>query len=71
MADKNQTEGVEPKATPIAAGEPVEDVAISQMGATFAERRAAREAAEGKAVHGDAVEDKAVSRKSTRTKKKS
>jgi len=54
---------------------PVEvDQPVTQMGATFAERKAAREAAEkrasrsSKAVDTDEVEDKAVAKKTTARK---
>lgn len=43
MAEEKSTDTREPGATPIGPGEPVEHVALSQMGATFAERKAARE----------------------------
>lgn len=57
------------RAQPVEPGEPVEATALSQMGATFAERQAARE----KAVKGSQTENKAVSSASTkkRTAKKS
>lgn len=63
-------------ATPVEPGDPVEAAALSQMGATFAERQAAREKFEkaaAKSVKSDAAEDKSVSSASTksRTKKKS
>jgi hypothetical protein len=48
------------KATPIEPGPPVEGVALSQMGSTFAERAAARAKAEKRAVSGDDAENKAV-----------
>lgn len=56
--------GITAKASPLGAGDPVEGDALSQMGATFAERKAAREKASdrgGKQVKADDVEDKAVS----------
>lgn len=64
------------RATPVEPGDPVEATALSQMGATFAERQAAREKAEraaAKSVKSDAAEDKSVSSASTksRAKKKS
>lgn len=48
------------KATALEAGEPVEHEALSQMGATFAERKAAREKAEKRAVSSRSAENKAV-----------
>ena len=63
-------EAPESKASPLEAGEPVEDIALSQLGATFAERQKAREKVEkslGKSSAG--VEDKAV--KKSAVKKKS
>ena len=58
------------KATPLGPGDPVEHSALSQMGGTFAERKAAREKAEAKAVETDEeqVENKSVARKRTRSK---
>lgn len=76
MAEK-QSEPVEipSKATPIGPGDPVEDIAVSQLGGTFAERAAARQKSERgtKRVKADSddVEDKAVKRASTKAKKKS
>lgn len=50
---------------------PVEALAVTQQGSTFAERAKAREQAEAKQVDAevDAVEDKAVARKKTASKK--
>jgi hypothetical protein len=63
------------KSTPIEPGEPVEQIAVSQLGGTFAERAAARQKLESgrKRVKADTddVEDKAVKRASTKAKKKS
>lgn len=52
---------------------PVEVPAVTQMGATFAERAKAREAVDGKQVTADAdvVEDKAIGRKKATAKRKS
>jgi len=61
------------KATKVEAGEPVEAVAVSQLGSTFAERAAARAKADAKAVKSDDAEDKSVTSagtKSRRTSKK-
>lgn len=56
------------KVTPIEPGEPVEAFAVHTQPSTFAERKAAREAAEGKVVDQAAAEDKAVKPRSTRRK---
>lgn len=48
------------KSTPVKPGPPVEARALSQMGATFAERAAARKKAEKRAVSSDDAENKAV-----------
>ena len=67
------TPAPEPKATPVAPGEPEDDgVALSQLGSTFAERAAARKKVQ-KRVSKDSsdVEDKAVKKASTKAKKKS
>lgn len=48
--------------------EPVEAVAVTQMGATFGERKKAREAAEKKAVKPAATENKAVKAASTKAR---
>jgi hypothetical protein len=53
------------KAKPVEAGEPVENIALSQQGATFAERAAAREKA-AKQVSKASAEDKAVTRSSSK-----
>jgi muconolactone delta-isomerase len=53
------------KATPLEAAEPVEVPAV--MGATFAERAKAREAAEKRISNSDA-EDKSVKRANTKKK---
>jgi hypothetical protein len=59
MADRDN--GVAGKATPVGATEPVEEPALSQLGATFAERKAAREQSEKRVRSEDeGVEDKAV-----------
>jgi hypothetical protein len=54
------------KATPVEPGDPVEAVAVTQMGATFAERQKAREKAEKKAVasSSSSVENKAAKKTS-------
>lgn len=72
MAAKKSEVSVEPKATPLEAGEPQEDIALSQMGGTFAERQKARakyEKSVGKSTAG--VEDKAVKKSASKAKKKS
>jgi L-asparaginase/Glu-tRNA(Gln) amidotransferase subunit D len=51
-------------ATPFEPGEPREDIAVSQLGGTFAERAKARAKQVSKAS--DAVEDKAVKKASTK-----
>lgn len=61
------------KAQPLGPGDPVEHDAASQMGGTFAERKAAREKAEkasSKAVSSDSdsTENKSVTRKRTSRK---
>jgi hypothetical protein len=56
------------KATPIEPGEPVPDIAVTQLGKTFAERAAARAKA-GKQVTKDDVEDKAVKKATSKAKK--
>jgi len=61
----------EPKATPLEPGPPVEAPALSQMGATFAERAAARKKAEKRAVSGDDAENKAVSSSESKGRRKS
>jgi hypothetical protein len=48
------------RATPLEPGEPVEMPAVSQMGGTFAERKAAREELDAKAVSGSKAENKSV-----------
>lgn len=61
--------GIPAKVKPIEAGEPVPDVAISQLGGTFAERAAARAMAEGqgsKQIDKGDVEDKAVKKASSK-----
>lgn len=61
------------KAAPVEAGEPVEAPALTQMGATFAERAAAAKKASTKAVKSEDAEDKAVKAsesKASRTRKK-
>ena len=76
MADKseaNETELVErpSRATPVESAEPVEVPAI--MGATFAERAKAREAADRKAMSSSSAENKAASggeTKSTRGRRR-
>jgi hypothetical protein len=55
------------KPTPLEPGPPVEAPALSQMGATFAERAAARKKAEKRAVSGDDAENKAVSSSESKT----
>lgn len=60
--------GVPDKATPVKPGDPIEDIAVSQLGGTFAERAKARAQASKKQVSkasGD-VEDKAVKKASTK-----
>lgn len=76
MAKKNEdvTEVVErdSKATVLEAGDAVEQPALSQMGATFAERAAARKQSEKRVSSKSSdVEDKAVAKKSASSKKKS
>lgn len=76
MAEKNEpteTEVVDrpSKATPVAPAEPVELPSV--MGATFAERARARQAAEKKAVSSASAENKAVDdgeTKSTRSRRR-
>lgn len=72
MADEKAVDVPKGRATPLGPGDPVEYPPLSQMGSTFAERKAAREAAEakaqGKSVSSDEVEDKAVSGKRTTRK---
>lgn len=67
MAEKNEAEAPEPKATPLEAVEPTEVPAV--MGATFAERAKAS----SKQVAADDAEDKAMKSSTTksRAKKKS
>ena len=69
MAENKPVDIDTTKAKPIEPGEPVEVPALSQMGATFAERHAARLKLEKRAVKSDddQVEDKAV--KSAESKK--
>jgi hypothetical protein len=54
------------RATPFEAGEPREEPAISQFGATFAERQKAREKAVSSSSGG--AENKAVKKASTKKK---
>ena len=70
MADKsesNETELVQwpSRATPVESAEPVEVPAI--MGATFAERAKAREAADRKAMSSSSAENKAVRGEETKS----
>jgi hypothetical protein len=64
-ASENTPVDVPSKSTPIGPGEPVENIALSQQGATFAERAAAREKA-AKQVSKATAEDKAVTRSSSK-----
>jgi hypothetical protein len=64
-ADETPAVDIPAKATPIEAGDPVEDIAVSQLGGTFAERAAARAKAE-KAVSKSSAEDKAVKKATTK-----
>ena len=68
MAKQDENPGRE-TAAPLEAGEPVEDVAVSQLGKTFAERQKARAKVE-KRVSKDSAEDKSVSRSKSSNKSK-
>lgn len=74
MSSKSTPEpdqSVEPKAVPVEAAEPVQAVAISQLGSTFAERAKAREQVEKRvAKDSEDVEDKAVTKKAASSKSK-
>lgn len=56
------------KASPLEAGEPVQAVAVTQQGSTFAERAAAAKKAAAKAVKSEDSEDKAVTSASTKSR---
>lgn len=66
MPEKSKPADTEPKVSQLEPGEPVEAVALSQMGSTFAERAAARE----KAVSGESAENKSVSSSQSSRKRK-
>lgn len=69
MAENNENT-VEPKASPLEAAEPVEVPAV--MGATFAERAAAREGKSSKkAVADDDAENKSVSSAESKSRRSS
>ena len=72
MTNKNEPVDIDPsKAVTLEPGDPVEAVAVTQMGSTFAERAAARAKAEAKQVKADDAEDKAVSSASTKSRRSS
>lgn len=70
MASKSEPVDVDvTRATPFQPGDPREDIAVSQLGGTFAERAKARAAAE-KRISSDSAENKAVKKATSKAKKK-